>query len=251
MRPKERQSIILEQIRRENRVDVEDLAETFTVSAETIRRDLDALASTGAIHRVRGGAKRLKLATENSLTERMGEHADAKGAIARKLAGVLDEGDTLFMDTGSTTLACATALADLPGMTVITNALGIAEQLGAQGRRHRVFLLGGRYGCANHQTAGPMVIEQIARFQADHAVLTVAAVDTAGGAMDADEAEAEVARAMRAAAKNTIVLANGAKMGRRAAFRVCRLGEIDVLVSDMAPPPEIAAALQAAGAQVA
>ncbi|MEM8664108.1 MAG: DeoR/GlpR family DNA-binding transcription regulator, partial [Pseudomonadota bacterium] len=115
--------MILERVRRDGHVDVEDLAKTYTVSAETVRRDLNALASTGAIHRVRGGAKRLKLATEKRLVERISEHADAKREIAQKLAGVLDEGDTLFMDTGSTTLACAAVLADLPAMTVITNAL--------------------------------------------------------------------------------------------------------------------------------
>lgn len=250
MRPRERQGRILEIVGRDGEASVESLAETFVVSHETIRRDLEVLASTGALHKVRGGARRIKLMTEGSFRERMFDQAPAKAEIGRKLAMVVDDGDTLFMDTGTTTLACAEALGAFRDLTIITNSLRIAQRLGEQDAGHRLFLLGGAYAADNSETVGPLAIEQIERFQADHAVLTVAAVDAEAGAMDADLDEAHVARAMIEHARNTIILAHAEKFGRRAAFRVCRLDEIGVLVSETKPVGALETALTAAGVEL-
>lgn len=234
-------------VARDGEASTEALAATFGVSRETIRRDLFALASTGALQRLKGGARRLRLHAEGSFRERMAEHAAAKAEIARRLPGLIAPGDTLFLDTGTTTLACADALRQIDRLTVITNSLGIARTLSGDGRR--VFLLGGLHMPGNDQTVGPLAIEQIGRFQADHAVLTVAALDAAG-AMDADFDEAQIARAMIAHARNVIVVAPSAKFGRRAAFAVCRLDEIDVLVSEREPDAPLAAALAVAKVEV-
>lgn len=248
MKPKQRQVGILGVIAEAGEASVEALARRFDVSAETIRRDLAHLAETGALQKVHGGARRLRLHAEGKYRERMAQDAEAKAVIARKLAALVAPGDTLFMDTGTTTVACAEALLAVPGLTVITNALRVAQVLG-QGDA-RVFLLGGAYGQDNAQTLGPMAIDQIDRFQADHAVLTVSALDVAAGAMDSDPDEAQVSRAMRARARTTVVVASAAKLGRAAAFRVCRLDEIDVLVCEEAPPDAFVAALRAAGVEL-
>lgn len=249
MKPKDRQTRIREIVARDGAAAVEALAEAFGVSVETIRRDLSDLASTGALHKVRGGARRIRLATEGSFEERRFEEAEAKAAIARTLAGLVEAGDTLFMDTGTTTLACAEELARRDGLTVITNSHHIAQRLGASGR-HKVFVVGGTWHAGNAETVGPLAIEQIGRFQADHAVVGVAAIDAEAGAMDADFDEAQVARAMIGCARRVIVLAHRKKFGRRAAHRVCRLDEIDVLVSDGEPEGPFAAALAAAAVEV-
>ncbi|SFB73209.1 DeoR/GlpR family DNA-binding transcription regulator [Tropicimonas isoalkanivorans] len=251
MKPKDRQAKILEIVSRTGEVSVETLAGTFDISLETVRRDLESLASTGALHKVRGGARRIKLMTEGSYRERMVEHAEAKAEIGRKLCELVEDGDTIFMDTGTTTLACADALAARSGLTVITNSLHIAQRLGEQPAGHRLFLLGGAYGADNSQTVGSLTIEQAERYQADHAVLTVAALDAEAGAMDADFDEAQVARTMIEHARNAIVLANSGKFGRRAAFRVCRLDRIGVLVSERRPEGPLADALGTAGVRVA
>jgi DeoR family glycerol-3-phosphate regulon repressor len=109
--------------------------------------------------------------------------------------------------------------------------------------RPKVLLLGGEFRNDNAETVGPTTIEQIRGFQADHAVITVAALDASVGAMDAELDEAHVARAMIECAHRLIVVADARKMERKAAFRVCRLDEIDVLVSDTAPSPAFRAAL--------
>lgn len=250
LKPRDRQTRILEIVARDGAVSVETLADSFEVSAETIRRDLSDLASTGALHKVRGGARRIRLATEGSFDERRFEQAEAKAAIARTLAGIIEAGDTIFMDTGTTTLACAEELARHDGLTVVTNSFFIAQRLGARNGRNKVYVVGGAWHTGNAETVGPLAIDQIGRFQADHAVLGVAAVDAEAGAMDADFDEAQIARAMMDHARQVIVLAHGEKFGRRAAFRVCRLDQIDVLVSDRQPDGPLAAALAAAKVEV-
>lgn len=246
MKPKDRQTKILEIVARDGAAEVETLARSFDVSVETIRRDLADLASTGALHKVRGGARRIKRAVEGSFEERRFEAAEAKAAIARTLADLVEPGDTLFIDTGTTTLACAEELARREGLTVVTNSFLIAQRLGGVAR-HRVHVLGGTWDAGNAETVGPLAIEQIGRFQADHAIIGVAALDAEAGATDADFDEAQVARAMIEHARNVIVLAHGGKFGRHASYRVCRLDEIDVLVSDRAPDGPLAAALARAG----
>jgi DeoR family glycerol-3-phosphate regulon repressor len=249
VKPRDRQDRILQIVRKDGAASVEALAETFAVSVETVRRDLHDLASTGALHKVRGGARRIRLATEGSFEERQMEQAGAKAAIARTLAAAIAPGETIFLDTGTTTLACAEELAQIDGLTVITNSFRIAQRLGASGGV-RVFVLGGGWSADNAETVGPMAIEQIGRFQADHAVLGVAAIDAEAGAMDADFDEAQIAHAMIGHARHVIVLAHAEKHGRHAAFRVCRLDEIDVLVSDRPPEGHLAAALERARVEV-
>jgi DeoR/GlpR family transcriptional regulator of sugar metabolism len=248
LKPRDRQSRILDVVARDGETTVDALALSFNVSAETIRRDLTVLAETGALQKVHGGARRLRLYAEGSFQERMADHAQAKAIIAEKLAGVIEPGETLFMDTGSTTLIAAEALVRVPRLTVITNSLRIAQVMG-RGEGTRVFLLGGRLAPDNAETVGAMALDHIARFQADLAVVSPAALD-AQGPMNADPDEAEVSRAMIAASARTILLAHAAKIGRKAAFRICRMDEVGMLVTDEQTGDAFAAALAAAGVEI-
>jgi len=243
MKPKQRQSEIAALIGRDGQVSVDALAERFDVSTETIRRDLGLLAEAGVVQKVHGGAKRPRLQSESSFQQRMTENAEGKRTIAGKLAGIVERGDTLFIDTGSTTLACAEELAPTGGMTVITNSLRIAQVFGAVGLENAVYLLGGSYSNDNAETSGPLAIAQIEAFQADYAVLTVAAIDSRAGVMDANFDEAQVARAMIGRSRNVVVVADATKFDRRAAFQVCALSDVDLLVSDGCPAPGLANSL--------
>lgn len=247
MTPDERRTRIAALVMEHGRQSVDALAAAFSVSPETIRRDLARLSDEGRVRKVHGGARTARLHAEGSFAERMAEDAEAKRYIAARLRDVVRPGETLFIDTGSTTLAAAEALAATPGLTVITNAHPIAAAFGAEAT---VYALGGTYRADNRQTVGPLAIEQVGRFRADRAIITVAALDAETGAMDSDFDEAQVARAMVAKARTTVVLAAAAKLGRRARFAVCPVEAIDVLVTDRAPPPELAMVLHAAGASV-
>jgi DeoR/GlpR family transcriptional regulator of sugar metabolism len=249
VKPKQRQDAILDTVAREGEARVEDLAVRFDVSAETIRRDLAQLATNGTLQKVHGGARRLRLHAEGPFEQRMTEDSEAKAVIAARLATVIRPGDTLFMDTGTTTLFCARELAALPGLTVVTNSTRIADLMVRGEGQARVHLLGGIYAGDNAETVGPMAVEQIGRFQADHAILSVAALDLAG-AMDVDFDEAQVARAMIDHASHAIAVAQVAKLGRKGAHRICRLDELDILVCDREPGDAFRAALEAARVQI-
>lgn len=253
MRPRDRRAEIAALVAREGEQSVETLARQFEVSVETIRRDLARLADDGAIRKVHGGAMPLaRLHVEGSFQERMAEDPEAKAAIAAKLALEIAAGDTIMIDTGSTTLVAAEGLARIRGLTVVTNSLAIAETIGRRTAETgtQVFLVGGSYASGNQQTVGPAALVQLDLYRADHAIITVAAVSPETGAMDSNVAEAEIARAMIARAQRTIVLATAAKLGRRAAFRVCGLDEIDLLVTDTPPEASMAAALGEAGVEI-
>lgn len=249
MRPGLRQAEMAALVERRGRIGVEELARRFAVSQETVRRDLAALDEAGALQKVHGGAKRLKAeeAGEGSFAERMARNAAAKRAIAVKAAGLLQRGQTLFVDTGSTTAMLARELAKVAGLTVITNSSRVAEAVAGSEGGSQVFLLGGHFDADNRETLGPTAIAQIADYHADLAVLTVAALDADHGAMDFSYQEAEVARAMMQHAEALMVLADSSKFGRRAAHRLCELARIDVVVSECEPPPTLRKSLSAAG----
>ena len=250
MKPHERQPRIEALIRSEGEVSVEVLARRFGVSSETIRRDLGLLAERGRVQKVHGGARRARLIHEPGHDERATTAAEAKAAIGRRLADALEPGETVFVDTGSTTLAAAEALASLPGLTIITNSCRLAERVAQAGGDATIHLLGGRYGGDNAQTTGISVIEQLQAFRADRAILAVAALDPAIGAMDASLDEAEIARAMIRNARSLTILADASKFGCQAAHAICATEKIDLLISDGQLDRAHRAALRLKGVEV-
>jgi DeoR/GlpR family transcriptional regulator of sugar metabolism len=249
MKPDERQRQIAAIISQLGHQSVEALASRFAVSAETIRRDLAFLVETSAVQKVHGGARALRMHAEGSFEERMAEDATAKKMIGQKLAALIEPGETLFIDTGTTTLSCAEALKSVTGLTIITNSVRIAQAFGLSGDT-KVILLGGRFAAGNGQSVGATTIAQIAEFRADRAILTPAAIDPEVGIMDSDLDEAQVARAMYTHARSTVVVAASSKFGRRAVHRVCRFQEVDILVTDQLATGALASLLHDAGVTV-
>lgn len=234
----------------EGDVTVEVLSDLFDVSVETVRRDLTKLEDEGVLRKVHGGARALperqKLHVEGTFEARMQEERAAKEAIAAKLPSIVQPGETIFLDTGSTTLIACPVLREIEDLTVITNSLANAESL-SEGGKTRVFLLGGAFSRGNSQTVGAMVFEQIARFRADHAILTPAGIDARAGVMDADPEEAEIARHMIKSSQSVTFLTTPSKFGRHAAFHVCGLEKVHTVLGADQPDAELAEALTAAG----
>ena len=244
---KKRQLKIIDTLRKQKRATVDELAKLFNISRETIRRDLTQLANTGKIQKIHGGAILPSVFGEGSFQQRMSDNGDAKTRIASQAVKLFAAGETLFIDTGSTTLYFAEKLNELSGLTVVTNSAEIARVISASGTGTRTFLLGGEYSDKNHQTVGTLVAAQIKSFRAHHAVLTVGALDIRSGAMDFNIEEAHVARAMIEQSESITILADGSKYNNLASFEVCPLSRIDRLVCDYAPPDDMAEALTEAG----
>jgi len=248
MRRSVRQAEIAAAVEAGGRASVDALAAQFDVSLETMRRDLADLAAAGTIRRVHGAAVAAGGAREAPFTSRLVDNAAGKRAIAAKLAEIMRPGETIFIDTGTTTLTAAQAIAPTPDLTIVTNGAAIAAAL-ARGPS-RVFLLGGWYGVDADETYGAAAVAQIGEFQADRAILTAGGLDAELGVADFEFEEASVARAMAAHADSVIVLADATKFGRRAAHRVSPLDQIDMLLTDGATPPPQRSALNRAGVHV-
>jgi len=244
-----RQAEICDYVTSRGEATVEMLAGRFATSAETIRRDLGLLANAGRLHKVHGGAKALLAREEGAFGARMRRNALAKQLIAEKLVKYVKPGMTLFMDTGSTTLICAQALARVKRLTVITNATRVAATFAEGSGGAEIYMLGGRYRGDNAQTVGVTALGEIDIYHADMAVLTVGAVDESG-VTDFSDHEAQVARAMIRSARSLTVVVDHTKFNHATTFRVCSLDRIGNLITDQAPKGGLAQALTHAGVTV-
>jgi DeoR family glycerol-3-phosphate regulon repressor len=228
---------------------VDELAEKFNTSLETIRRDLSALAEAGRVRKVHGGVRRMVSSEEGLFDERLTDNRLAKQQVAKKLARVIFPNQSIFIDTGSTTLLCAEALFSIRNLTVITNSTLIADKFSGPSNSSNVILLGGSYRQHNAQTVGTLALEQISHFRTDHAILTVGAIDQKC-ATDFSAEEAEVARAMIEAAESVTIVADSSKFDRRTTFKVCGLDQIDRLVVEKEPDAKLRNALDASKVEV-
>ena len=172
MHPRDRQSRITDMVRSQGKVSVDQLVETFHTSAETIRRDLTFLAANGKIQKIHGGAIALRNFGEGPFAQRMLLNSQAKRLIAQQVRRLVSPGDSLLIDTGSTTLAIAEELTTIDDLTVITNSAEIARIITSANKTVQMFLLGGNYIGDNRQTCGTMAIKQLEGFHCNIALLT-------------------------------------------------------------------------------
>ncbi|HTJ26989.1 MAG TPA: DeoR/GlpR family DNA-binding transcription regulator [Candidatus Limnocylindria bacterium] len=250
MLPEQRRKEILGLANDQVELTVEEIAQRFGVSRETARRDLVHLDARGLLRRIHGGALKSQAASEPTLSDRMTENAEAKRRIARVAARCFEENDTLMIDTGSTTAFFAEELANFCRVTVITNSLAVATRLWSGTARHRVYLIGGEFNGERGETLGSVSLDQLSGFRADHAVITVGAIDAVGGFMDYDLEEAMIARTMIQQARSVTVIADRSKFDHVAMAQVCELSAVARLITDQAPPGPLTEALRAAGVEV-
>jgi DeoR family transcriptional regulator, glycerol-3-phosphate regulon repressor len=250
MKPDERRERIATVVREASRASVDELAEMLDISRETVRRDLALLSEQGVLRKVHGGAVHFQTARESPLHDRKAAARSEKMAIGRTAAQLFEPGDSILIDSGTTTSYFAEALGKAGNFAVITNSVVIANELWNAPNRSEVYLLGGRYFGDGQEVLGPLVVEQIHALHADHVVLTIGAMDGIGKCMDFNADEAYVARAMIASARQTTILADSSKLERHALFQVCDPAQIDRLVTDRPLSSGLADALKSAGVEV-
>jgi DeoR/GlpR family transcriptional regulator of sugar metabolism len=230
----ERQRRIEEMLRAQGRVEVLELARILNVSEHTVRRDLLALQQQGVLQRTHGGAVTLD-------TSRLGVAAraavlpQAKAAIGRAAAALVEPGQTLVLDAGSTPLAMARALTVRP-LTIVTSCLDIAA-LFADDPQVTIALTGGTWQRSQRALWGPAAIAMLAQCRADWAVPGACAIDATLGVSAPDEEDAAMKRAMVACARRTLVLGDHSKLGTVAAFHVADWTRVHTLLLDE-PWPE-------------
>ena len=242
----ERHAQILALLRRDGIVRIATLARAFDVTTETARRDLDELAESGALQRTYGGGAMRSLIDEPGIGMRGLVHAPERKRIAAAAADLVQSGDALMIDAGSTTSMFAGALAARNlHLTVVTNCLPVANALGTAGRC-RVILCPGDYVLREAGVFGTETIAFLRRFQANKAFIGAGGV-TAGGLTDADSAGCAVKRTMIERADRALLLVDSSKFDVVQFERVGPLDQIDELITEATPPRKLAAALKRAG----
>ncbi|MBF9058022.1 DeoR family transcriptional regulator [Rhodobacterales bacterium HKCCSP123] len=244
-----RQSDILDRARQMGRVAVEELAETFGVTVQTIRRDLTELCDAGLLARTHGGAMLPSGVTNIAYEERRRLSAEAKEAIGRAAAALIPAGASLFLNIGTTTEAVARALVDTPNLMVVTNNLNVAQIMGTHPTAE-VILTGGRLRRADGGLTGDMAVETIRQFKVDIAVIGASALDGEGDLLDFDPDEVRVSRAILSQARTAMLVADQGKLSRAAPVRIGSLRDLDRWVTDAAPPPALRQLCAEAGTRV-
>ena len=242
--PTHRQQEILDALRRAGgSLRVQRLAADIGVSEETVRRNLKVLAEAGHVDKMHGGARLADLSGEGDFQHRLNIAASAKQRIARHVAGMIPDGGSVFLDVGSTTSYIADALRDHSGLLVVTNSVSVAYKLATRGG-NRVYMAGGALRAHDGGAFGAEAMAFARNFKTDLAVLSTAGITAEDGFMLFDLEEANFSREIIKGAARRIVAADAAKFGRAAPIALCDPALIDTLVTDAAPPEDLATAAQ-------
>jgi len=248
----ERRRHILDILDDAKRVTVRELADTFSVSAVTVRGDLEALAQMGALVRSHGGAlKPLSPAPDLPIGLKERLRHNQKVRIGATAAGMIRDGETVIFDSGTTTAAVAKCVAGLHlnSLTVITNALNIALDL-ANLPHVRIIMLGGIVRGAALSLVGPHAEQALNNLNADRVFLGVDGIDPEVGLTTPDVFEAQLSALMIRVSREVVVVADSSKFMHRSLSVIARLDGIHKIVTDEGISPDMLDSLHAAGVEV-
>ena len=245
-----RRERIMELLKRDGRVSVLALSRELGATPVTIRSDLDCLAQEGRLERIQGGAISTGVATGAWIdpARNVNTCIAEKEAIAKHILSLVRDGDTLFMNSGTTTAVIAKALATQRRVNVVTNSLAVAHQL-AHSVMSRVVLLGGELNPDYGFTHGVDTIDQLQRYQPTWSILSVDGVDAERGITTYHAEEVIIDRAMMERSHQTIIAADHRKVGWTGFTRICGI-EGHTLVTDSGSDPAVLEGIRNTGAKV-
>jgi len=248
----ERRRRIMELLDTQERVTVEELVERFSVSAVTIRGDLDALAEIGAVVRSHGGAlKRVNAPEDVPIAVKETLHHAEKVRIGHAAARMIKDGETIMLDSGTTTLEIARQIrfVRFRSLNVITNALNIAMELAAL-PQVRLIMIGGILRQMSYSLAGPPAELTVRGLHADRLYLGVDGIDPEIGIMTPDVLEAQLNAQMIQISREVVVVADSSKFQRRSLSIIARLDSVHKVITDAGTSPEMIESMQARGVEV-
>ncbi|MGN0287348.1 MAG: DeoR/GlpR family DNA-binding transcription regulator [Atopobiaceae bacterium] len=247
----QRRDRIVSLVNQEGCVSLTQLKRTFPdVSETTLRTDLKTLDAQRLIIRVHGGAKSVGFAigTDDLLDNRAARHSTEKLEIARKAAQLVRPDTTIYMDSGSTATELADALPDMR-LLIFTNSLTVATKL-ARLQQASTYLVGGRLNTYSLCTTGGSAIKRVGSLSFDQAFIGVTGYARGNGFTCGSDDEAVLKRSVCENATQTVVLMDSSKVGRQLTFPVCRLDEVDTVVSDDECPKEFVDDCEAASVRL-
>lgn len=246
----ERQTKILELIDERGKVEVPELSRLFRISAVTIRNDLKDLHKRGLVRRAHGGAVGIEsVSVDASLQVKAALHAGEKQRIGVAAAALIKDGDSVILDSGTTTQHIARLIKDRKELTVITNGINVAmELLGAKGIR--LILLGGMVRQNSYSAVGHFAEDMLLQLSADKLFLAVDAFDLAFGLSTPNPEESKVNQAMVQIARETILVADSSKFGKRSLSRIVPLSAIHKIITDTSLATDVQVELRGRGVEL-
>lgn len=239
--PARRRAEMLEFLRERGQASIHELSSEFGVSEDTIRRDVETLASQGSVDRTHGGVTISPEDGRNTVIpfgKRIDSQSAAKDEIARAAASLIEEGQSVIINGGTTTLALAKHLATKRGITVVTNNLPLLPELYTRGVRE-IYVLGGSYRLRSQVTVGPVVLSdgtgKPRSIHADWAIIGVGGLSEEGTVWTSSLPEAGMMRAMMDCASKSMLLADSTKFGKREFAEVCELSASTTLITERRP----------------
>lgn len=244
-----RQAEIIRELKQSDRVTVAELAQRLDTSEVTIRRDLAELEGVGLLRRVRGGAvSALLRGDELPFAMRELEYGEAKRRIAAVAVGLIADGESVVLDSGTTGLAAAHEIRhrQVTVMPLSVSAIGVL----ATSERVSMLLPGGTVRPHELSVIGPMVQDNLAALRFDTMLLTCCGLDADRGVTAFDLHDAGVKRCALGSSSRVIAMVDGSKFVRTAMAVVCEATALDVVVTDSSAPADAVARLEAAGVRV-
>ncbi|MBD8554260.1 DeoR/GlpR transcriptional regulator [Rhizobium sp. CFBP 8762] len=233
-----RQTEIVDLARQQGRVLVDDLAARFSVSPQTIRKDLNDLCDAHTLNRIHGGAV-FPSSNENvQYDARRLIAAAEKQAIGRAAAGLIPNNVSLFINIGTTTEAVGDALVDHKTLMVITNNINVANRLRVY-PTIEVVIAGGVVRGSDGGIVGEAAVDFIRQFKVDFAIIGVSAIDEDGALLDYDFREVKVAQAIIANARHVILVSDSSKFDRAAPVRIGHISQVDTFITDTCPSAKV------------
>ena len=240
MLARQRQGLILSRVREDGGVRVVDLARDLGVSDMTVRRDLELLHNQGLIEKVHGGATAVPgsalfepgFAAKSSLQE------PEKEAIADAAVALVAPGTAIGISAGTTTYALAQRLIDVPGLTIVTNSVPVADVLHRAGRSDQTIILTGGVRTPSDALVGPFAVAALRTIHLDQVFMGVHGMDVRSGFTTPNVLEADTDRALVAAGRRLVVVADSSKWGVIGISSIARLDEADTIVTDAGLSPE-------------
>jgi DeoR family fructose operon transcriptional repressor len=230
-------------------VRVKELRAELGVSLATLRRDLDELEAAGALHRVHGGAISIDHRPVEARFESKAEvNAHSKARIAARARELIQPGETIYLDAGSTTLALAGLIRDRVDLTVVTNSLPAMVSL--VGRGPRILVVGGELRPLSQAIVGPYTRLLLDQLYVDRAFIGTFGLSLDAGLTTTDSSEAYTKELVLSRARQVVLLADASKLGTRSFAHAGRLDQIDVLITDEAPDEPARATFDRAAVRV-
>ncbi|OTG65478.1 DeoR family transcriptional regulator [Acinetobacter silvestris] len=228
-----RQQQIIELVKERGYISIDELAQHFSVTPQTVRRDINQLADAKLLRRYHGGAAIDSSVMNTEYSMRLSHNLEAKQSIAKAVAATIPNHASIFINIGTTTEAVAHALLQHQGLKIITNNLNVAKILSVK-EDFEVMIASGKVR-PDGGVIGQATSDFFSQFKADYAVIGISGIDEDGVLLDFDFQEVSVSKGIIENSKHVLLAVDGSKFGRHAMMRLGHLNMVECLFTDRQP----------------